>query len=168
MKKLLIIIMASVLIFSISSTAYCVQEAKAEAEPERVQIYEAAPPREFKLTREMFSFELLESRESERLIYDDKGVPEMEKTRIFVHNIVDAQNSIIAVMTVTVKGIYSQADNYAYLTSISASFSGPLASGCTYNSSINGANGSLVMYYYSAALGNLSYHISTNGNITES
>lgn len=105
-----------ILVISLCLPAYCADDAEAKSEPERIKIYEVAPPTTIQLTREMFSFELLDSHDSERIVYNERGIPEMEKTRTFVHDIVDFYQSPIAVMTVTVTGMYSQADNYAYRT----------------------------------------------------
>ncbi|MCM1150398.1 MAG: hypothetical protein NC319_10015 [Butyricicoccus sp.] len=94
-----------------------------------------------------------------------RSYPEREKTKVFSHTICDRNGIELAVFDVTVTGVYSQADNYATLTSITGSFTGSHAHDFTYTSALSGDTGSATIYFNGLNAGTFSYKIYTNGNI---
>lgn len=94
-----------------------------------------------------------------------RSYPERENTKVFFHTIFDRDGIEIAVFYATVTGVYSQADNYATLTSITGSFTGDYASRFTYSSALSGATGSATIYFNGLSAATFSYKIFTNGNI---
>lgn len=103
--------------------------------------------------------------ESETVLDMERSYPEKEKTAVFSHTILDRNGEELGTFTATVKGIYSEADREAYLTSMTGTFSGTYASRLSYTSSINGQTGSVNIYFNGIKVGTLSYKIYTNGNI---
>lgn len=93
--------------------------------------------------------------------------PERETTKTFLHAIVDRDGDFVANLTVTVKGIYSQADNYAEITSVSGAYSDQQISGLPYSVSYNGNTAQLNVLLNGLKIGSVSYKLYTNGSLQQ-
>ena len=71
----------------------------------------------------------------------------------------------LAVFHSTVKGIYSEADGYANLSSITGYFTGPYATRFMYGTYITGDTGVAQVRFDGLHTGTFRYKIYTNGNI---
>lgn len=109
--------------------------------------------------------EMREGPECEMYYNDTDGPSERIKTKTFTYVLTGTGGVYLATATATVTGVYSQADGYAYLTSITASFTGPAAYMYTWSSSISGDTGSLDLILDSTVYITLHYKIYPNGTI---
>lgn len=107
----------------------------------------------------------LVSSEDEEIFNETKGHPERIATAYFTHRIYDTNGIEMVVFHSTVKGIYSEADGYANLSSITGYFTGPYATRFVYGTFIAGNLGAAEVGFNGALLGIFQYKIYTNGNI---
>lgn len=91
--------------------------------------------------------------------------PDRQVSKTFRHTLYYSNGNVLATVYVTVTGVCSQANNYAYVTNISASASGSGASGLSYTTSTGGSTGSISLYYNNAYIGSFSYQVNKNGSI---
>ena len=94
-----------------------------------------------------------------------KGVPEKTKTRTFDHYYYSVDHQYMGMITSVVTGVYSQADNYALITSITPSVSGPNAVDFSTSVTISGDTGYLYVYFLGIYYTTHTYHIDPNGTI---
>lgn len=92
---------------------------------------------------------------------------EKETTKSFVHTITDRNGNFIATFTTIVSGIYSYADNYATITSVTGSFSNAVITGLSYTVSYSGSTATVYITLNGATIGSLSYKLYTNGSLLE-
>lgn len=92
---------------------------------------------------------------------------EKEKTKSFVHNITDRNGALVAKFTTTVYGVYSYADDYATIISVSGSFSDAALSGLGYTVSYNGDTATVYITKNGLAIGSITYKLYTNGSLFE-
>ena len=107
----------------------------------------------------------LVSLEDEEIFNETKGHPERIATAYFTHRIYDTNGIELAVFHSTVKGIYSEADGYANLSSITGYFTGPYATRFMYGTYITGDTGVAQVRFDGLHTGTFRYKIYTNGNI---
>lgn len=97
--------------------------------------------------------------------------PERQKTKTFVHNLVDRNGLFVATITVTVSGVYSEVEKSAVINSVVASFSNEqtpgLSAGLSYSVSYNGSTAQLNILRYGQRIGSLSYKLYTNGSLQQ-
>ena len=94
-----------------------------------------------------------------------KARPEQERTAVFTHKIFDRNGKVMAILTSTVTGVYSQVDRTAFLTSIKGTFQGSFASDFSCSTSVSGSTGKINLYYNGMSAGSFSYKIYSNGTI---
>lgn len=96
-----------------------------------------------------------------------RSYPEKEVTKSFIHNLYDRNGAYIGTITTVIKGLYSQVDNWAQITSITATFGGPYASSLSYATYLSGNTGTVYIYFIGILSGSISYRILTNGTISQ-
>jgi hypothetical protein len=164
-------LLALMMLFSMSSVAFAAESTDAAQKPVTYKgEVEYSVERDIILQNvavisDEFVVITTDVSENERFLDMTRAYPEKEKTKVFSHRILDRNGIEMAVLYSTVTGIYSEADNEAYLTSITGTFTGDYASRFSYSSSIEGNTGSILFYFYGAAFGSFAYKIYTNGNI---
>ncbi len=94
-----------------------------------------------------------------------KARPEQERTAVFTHKIFDRNGKVMAILTSTVTGVYSQVDRTAFLTSIKGTFQGSFASDFSCSTSVSGSTGKINLYYNGMSAGSFSCKIYSNGTI---
>lgn len=90
------------------------------------------------------------------------------KRKTFTHPLQDINGAPVAVMTVTVVGMYSQVDHYCSMQSLSCSITGTYSSLFSHGHSISGEYAYLTIYFNGTACLLFTYRIYENGTITES
>lgn len=95
------------------------------------------------------------------------GQLEKSTSMTFSHKIYDRNGSLMAKVYSTISGIYSEIDNWAEVTDITARIS-TNDNGFTYTTSKSGAYGYVNIYYYGVSAGTFRYQILKNGNIINS
>lgn len=91
--------------------------------------------------------------------------PEKEKSVTFKHVIYDRNNIEMAVLYSTVTGVYSDADNYAMITSIDGDFYGDFANSFSYDTELNGDTGTIYIYFNGFSAGSFTYKLYQNGSL---
>lgn len=168
MKKLVCLIL-SLMMISLTSPI-CVSAAPADAgitEEAEIEYVEGKDIicNSIEILDSGFVAVLTSVSDSETVLGMERGYPEKEKTAVFSHIILDRNGEEMGTFVATVKGIYSEADREAYLTSITGTFYGTFASRFSYTYSIEGQTGTVNIYFDVTKQGTLSYKIYTNGNI---
>ena len=104
---------------------------------------------------------------TEEMDKQDAGVmradPDRNTSKTFKHVIYDTNYVVMATCYSTVTGTYSQADGWAQIDSVTAYFVGDAASHFSYTPSKSGAYGYLNVKYDGESLSTFTYHIATNG-----
>lgn len=93
--------------------------------------------------------------------------PERQVTKTFVHNILDRSGEFVAKMTLTITGEYSQMENTAVISSVTASYSEAQVSGLSYSVSYNGNTATIYILVNGASIGSLTYQLATNGSLQQ-
>ncbi|WP_313345890.1 hypothetical protein [Sedimentibacter sp.] len=96
------------------------------------------------------------------------GYPEKPTSATFSHKIYDRNGILMATAYVTVKGWYSEVDQWSEVESITADFEGEYASRFSYTTSRSGETGTIKLYFNGAYAGGFLYTIHYNGRITSS
>lgn len=104
-----------------------------------------------------------ENEEAEPLSITDKS-----KTKTFINNIRDKNGTLLCVLQVVVKGMYSPTDRTSEITSLNYSCSGINSSHMSISKKVSGNTAELRLYYWGKYIGKLTYTISYNGNIEQS
>lgn len=104
-----------------------------------------------------------ENEEAEPLSITDKS-----KTKTFINNIRDKNGTLLCVLQVVVKGMYSPTDRTSEITSLNYSCSGINSSHMSISKKVSGNTAELRLYYLGEYIGNFNYRISYNGNIEQS
>lgn len=102
--------------------------------------------------------------ESDEVLGVTRSNPERQKTKTFRHEIREYA-TVIAVLTTTVTGIYSQVAGDAYITSIKGEFTGTQAGRFHYTPSIAGDKAFMHIFCECIYRKSWIYKIYTNGNI---
>lgn len=90
---------------------------------------------------------------------------EKEKTKTFYSTVRDRNGKFIADLTTVVTGVYSYADNYATINSITATYSNAVISGLSYTTAYNGSTATLYITLNGAVIGSITYKLYTNGSL---
>lgn len=90
---------------------------------------------------------------------------EKVKTGTFYSTVSDRNGNFIADLTTVVTGVYSYADNYATINSISATYSNAVISGLSYTTAYNGNTATLYITLNGAIIGSMTYKLYTNGSL---
>lgn len=93
--------------------------------------------------------------------------PEREKTASFKHIIHDRNGVLIANFISTVKGIYSDADNYAMITSVTGYYEDAILSGLSYRTTYSGDTATVYITLNGVAIGSITYKQYINGRLLE-
>lgn len=70
-------------------------------------------------------------------------------------------------MTLTITGEYSQMENTAVISSVTASYSEAQVSGLSYSVSYNGNTATIYILVNGASIGSLTYQLATNGSLQQ-
>lgn len=91
--------------------------------------------------------------------------PQKPTSATFSHKIYDRNGILMATAYVTVKGVYSEAEQWSEITDITAKFEGDFAHDFSYDSNISGDTGTIYIYFNELGLGSFRYKIYYNGRI---
>ena len=95
-----------------------------------------------------------------------RGYPEKETSARFAFDFFGDNGDFLATAKADIKGVFSQAENNAYFTSINVELSSPYANRFTTQSSFNGNVGQTKVFYYVRNNVIFHYSIATNGHIS--
>lgn len=90
---------------------------------------------------------------------------EKEIQQVLDHTIYDRNGQVVAKLTSTVTGVYSECDHIAMITNITGSLTGTEAGNMSYSTSISGDRGTIYVQFYGAKIASISYRMSTSGII---
>ena len=79
------------------------------------------------------------------------AVPDRQAEESFIHKLYDSKNVYMGTITTYITGVYSQADNHAQITSITAVFDGGYANKLSYSTSLSGNRGVVTINMLNAA-----------------
>ena len=95
------------------------------------------------------------------------GYTEREKSKSFTHQILDKDGVVLANFSTVVYGVYSYADNYARITSVSGNYSNAIITGLSYSVSYNGDTATVSIKLNGVTIGHIYYRLYTNGSLVE-
>lgn len=96
-----------------------------------------------------------------------RAYPERETDISYSYDIYDRDGILLARLVSTVEGVYSQADGYALVSSVTGGFSGADADRFSCTSSCNGNTGTIAVWCDGSDLVSFSYRLNTNGSVRE-
>ncbi len=167
MKRTISLLLSLIVLFSCSSVAFAVEADDIVKDEVEYAQGQDIILRNVEVLENGFIVITEEISEEVNEINTIDGVSEKEKTKVFSHRILDRNGVEMAVLYSTVTGVYSEADNEAYLTSITGVFTGSFASRFSYSSSVSGDTGSIAIFFYGAYAASFSYKIYSNGTIQQ-
>ena len=104
-----------------------------------------------------------ENEKAEPLSITDKS-----KSKTFVNDVYDKDGTLLCVLQVDAKGMYSPTDRTSEITSVNYFCSGLNSSHMSISKKVSGNTAELSLYYFGKYIGKLTYTISYNGNIQQS
>lgn len=93
--------------------------------------------------------------------------PQKPTSATFSHKIYDRNGVLMATAYITVKGWYSETEEWSEIESITATFEGEFAHDFSYTTSKSGGTGTITLYFNGLYAGGFNYKIYYSGKISE-